>query len=46
VKFTDNKYVAVEGLGKVLIKGKNGKPIVINGVLYVPSMTSNLLSIG
>lgn len=46
VKFTDHRSVAVEGIGKILIKRKDGKHSYITNVLYVPKMKNNLLSIG
>ena len=36
----------VEGVGKVMIKKRDGSKCFISGVLYVPGMKSNLLSIG
>lgn len=38
--------VCAEGIGKVMIHGKDGKKACITGVLYVPNMKSNLISIG
>ena len=46
VKFADNSTVKAESLGRVLIHKKNGKRSSINEVLYVPTMHSNLLSLG
>ncbi|MCI17993.1 retrovirus-related pol polyprotein from transposon TNT 1-94, partial [Trifolium medium] len=46
VKFADNSTLAVQGIGDVSIKRKDGKCSVISGVLYIPGMKCNLLSIG
>ncbi|PNX94022.1 equilibrative nucleoside transporter 3-like protein [Trifolium pratense] len=46
VKFADNRSLAVQGIRDVSIKRKDGECSVIFGVLYIPSMTCNLLSIG
>lgn len=49
IKVADNKTVAVEGCGSVnlQIRDSDGKPQVIQvrNVLYVPSLTTNLLSV-
>lgn len=36
---------AVEGIGDVRIKLNNAKTIIVSNVLYVPSLSKNLLSI-
>ncbi|CAJ2677087.1 unnamed protein product [Trifolium pratense] len=46
VKFADNSSLAVQAIGDVTIKRKDGKCSVISGVLYIPGMKCNLLSIG
>ena len=46
VRFVDDRTMKVEGVGKVKIKRKDGYVCFISGVLYVPGMKSNLLSIG
>lgn len=46
VKFADNSTIAAEGIGKIVIKRKNGEPAYVTDVLYVPSMKTNLLSLG
>ncbi|KAK2426061.1 putative mitochondrial protein [Trifolium repens] len=46
IRFADSRTVQSEGIGDVLIKGKNGNQALITGVLYVPDMKSNLLSMG
>ncbi|MCI02728.1 hypothetical protein A2U01_0023762 [Trifolium medium] len=46
VKFADNNSLAVQGIGDVSIKRKDGKCSVISVVLYIPGMKCNLLSIG
>lgn len=46
VKFADNNTITAEGIGKIVIKRKNGEPAYVTDVLYVPSMKTNLLSLG
>lgn len=46
VKFTDNTTISAKGIGKVMIKRREGKPTYITSILYVPSMKTNLLSLG
>jgi hypothetical protein len=46
IRFADNKTILAEGMGDVLIKDKKGHQAIITGVLYVPAMKTNLLSMG
>ncbi|XP_047158680.1 uncharacterized protein LOC124829252 [Vigna umbellata] len=46
VRFVDDSIIRAEGLGKVLITRKDGKSVFMHNVLYVPTMKSNLLSLG
>lgn len=46
VKFADDSTLSAAGLGRVLIKRKDGSPSFISDVLYVPGMKTNLLSLG
>ncbi|WVZ02284.1 hypothetical protein V8G54_023090 [Vigna mungo] len=46
VRFADDSVIRAEGAGKVLLTRKNGKPVYMHNVLYVPTMRSNLLSLG
>ena len=46
VFFGDSFKVSVKGKGKILIELKNGSHQFISEVYYVPSMTSNILSMG
>ncbi|MCI30419.1 retrovirus-related pol polyprotein from transposon TNT 1-94, partial [Trifolium medium] len=46
IRFADSRTIKSKGVGDVLIKGKNGNQTLITGVLYVPDMKSNLLSMG
>ncbi|CAJ2667154.1 unnamed protein product [Trifolium pratense] len=46
IRFADNRTIPAEGVGDVLIKGKKGNQAIITGVLYVPDMKTNLLSLG
>jgi hypothetical protein len=46
ISLGDSLKLAIEGRGKVCIFQKKGKEEFISGVYYVPSMKSNILSIG
>lgn len=46
IKFVDNSEVTLDEIGKVLIQSKDEHEFVINDVLYVPIMKSNLISFG
>ncbi|KAK2407061.1 hypothetical protein QL285_042720 [Trifolium repens] len=46
IKFADNRTIPAEGVGVVLITSKKGNQALIIGVLYVPAMKTNLLSMG
>ncbi|XP_014506258.1 uncharacterized protein LOC106766009 [Vigna radiata var. radiata] len=46
IRFADNSTIQVEGVGKILIKCKDGKSMYMHNVLYIPMMKSNLLSLG
>lgn len=46
VQFADNSVISAKGVGKVMIKRKDGEEAFISDVLFVPSMKHNLLSVG
>ncbi|XP_006584284.1 uncharacterized protein [Glycine max] len=46
IRFGDGSCVIAEGIGKVAIRREEGTKVVVNDVLYVPQMKSNLLSLG
>ena len=46
VTFGDSSKVSVKGIGKILICLKNGDHQFISDVYYVPSMKTNILSLG
>jgi hypothetical protein len=46
IKFAYSTQVVSACMRYVLVKRKDGHESIINGVLYVPSMTSNLISLG
>lgn len=46
VRFADNSVISAEGVGKVMIKRKDGIQACISDVLNVPYMKTNLLSLG
>ena len=46
MNFADDSKLVSQGIGKVMIERRDGKQSLITDVLYVPSMKSNLLSLG
>ena len=46
IKFGDESLVRYEGKGSILLNYLDGEDIRIEGVLYVPSMRVNILSLG
>ncbi|XP_019414559.1 PREDICTED: uncharacterized protein LOC109326317 [Lupinus angustifolius] len=46
VKFVDDSFITAEGMGKIVIKRKDGIKAYISNVLYVPKMKNNLISLG
>lgn len=46
VRFADNSIITADGVGKILVKKKNGRKAYIPEVLYVPSVKHNLISLG
>ncbi|XP_019427117.1 PREDICTED: uncharacterized protein LOC109335439 [Lupinus angustifolius] len=46
VKFADNSFITAEGIGKIMIKKKDGTASYISNVMYVPKMKNNLISLG
>ena len=46
IKFADGRHIKSGGKGDISIIIKDGRKATITGVLYVPSMTSNLISVG
>ncbi|GAU25674.1 hypothetical protein TSUD_266010 [Trifolium subterraneum] len=46
IKLANGNFIAVEGMGNVVIQRSNGKKAVIEKVLYVPGMKCNLMSVG
>jgi hypothetical protein len=46
IKFADSSQVMTASMGSILVKRKDGHESTINEVLYVSSMTSNLISLG
>ncbi|GAU36107.1 hypothetical protein TSUD_277180 [Trifolium subterraneum] len=45
IRFADSRIVKSEGIGDMLIKGNDGNQVLITGVMYVPDVPSNILSI-
>ncbi|CAJ2635289.1 unnamed protein product [Trifolium pratense] len=46
VRFADDRTLQAEGIGKLVINRDDGKHVIMEDVLYVPGMKSNLLSLG
>ncbi|GAU36409.1 hypothetical protein TSUD_38770 [Trifolium subterraneum] len=46
IRFADDRTLQVEGMGKMVITRDDGKNVIMEDVLYVPGIKSNLLSIG
>lgn len=44
IRFDNNMNVPLKGVGDILIKNRHENQALITSVLYVSSMTSNLLS--
>ncbi|XP_050878702.1 uncharacterized protein LOC127082500 [Lathyrus oleraceus] len=45
IKFTDGRHITSEGRGNIVVVRRNGQRVSITDILYLPSMTSNLISI-
>lgn len=46
VKFGDGSTVKIEGKGSIIFKCKNGEKRMLKEVLYIPSLCSNIISLG
>lgn len=46
VKFGDGSLVKIEGKGSIRIACKNGKTRVLDGVYFIPTLRSNIISLG
>lgn len=46
VKFGDGSLVSICGKGSVLFRGQSGDQRVLAGVYYIPSLRSNIISVG
>ena len=46
IKFGDGSVVAIEGKGTVLFACKNGEHCRLDGVYYIPRLTTNIVSLG
>ncbi|MFS7923154.1 hypothetical protein Hanom_Chr03g00257351 [Helianthus anomalus] len=46
VKFEDGFYIDILGKGSVLLGGKTGKHRLLTYVYYIPSLQSNIISLG
>ncbi|KAJ9554040.1 hypothetical protein OSB04_018085 [Centaurea solstitialis] len=46
VKFGDGSLVSIKGKGSILFIGKNGEQKLLKDVYYIPSLRSNVISLG
>jgi nitrogen fixation protein len=46
VKFGDGSIVSIEGLGSMIMTGKNGEHKVLTNMYYIPKLQSNIISLG
>src|ERR1044072_6729952 len=46
VRFADSRTIQSEGIGDILVRKKDGSQALLQNVLYVPTMKTNLISIG
>ncbi|KAJ9565988.1 hypothetical protein OSB04_001954 [Centaurea solstitialis] len=46
VRFGDGSCVAIKGKGSILFEGKNGEQKLLKDVYYIPSLRSNVISLG
>lgn len=46
VKFGDGSMVTIEGKGSIALKCKNGEERILKEVYYIPTLCSNIISIG
>ena len=46
IRLADNRTIAAQGMGDVLISKKDGSNALLSDVLFVPGIKSNLVSIG
>ncbi|XP_052725941.1 uncharacterized protein LOC128194394 [Vigna angularis] len=46
IRFADDKSLTAEGSGRMVLRDGDGREVVIEEVLYVPGLKTNLLSLG
>jgi hypothetical protein len=46
VRFGDGSIVSIEGIGSMVMIGKNGEHKVLTNVYYIPKLQSNIISLG
>jgi len=46
VRFGDESTVSIEGIGSMVMTGKNGEHKVLTNVYYIPKLQSNIISLG
>jgi len=46
IRFANDSSLTAKGTGRVVLRNSGGKDVIIENVLYVPGLKSNLLSLG
>ena len=46
IKFGDDSSIAFEGKGSIIVNYSNGEELKLEGVLFVPTLKVNILSLG
>ena len=46
VRFGDGSFIKYEGRGVIIILCKNGEEMELEGVIYLPDLKNNILSLG
>ncbi|XP_014497667.1 uncharacterized protein LOC106759161 [Vigna radiata var. radiata] len=46
IRFVDDRSLIAEGSGRIVLRDENGREVVIDEVLFVPGLKTNLLSLG
>jgi hypothetical protein len=46
IRFSDGSLVEIEGRGIVEFTGKTGEAVKLSGVLYIPRLKNNIISLG
>lgn len=46
IKFANNSSLSTVGTGRVMLRNNEGREVVVDEVLYIPGLKTNLLSLG